>query len=96
MHVEINSQFECAVDSDKTIPLAALGEFLTEQDIPASIRSSLIQSRSRTIQQTIFWEGAIQSTSSLPSTADPAAVQWLLAIRQSKQRMHLHRRCNYQ
>lgn len=37
MHVEINAQFELDVDGDKTIPLATLGEFLTEQNIPARL-----------------------------------------------------------
>lgn len=44
MHVEINAQFEFSIDSDKTIPLATLGEFLTEQDIPARLLEAIVES----------------------------------------------------
>ena len=44
MHVEINAQFEFDVDSDKTLPLAALGEFLTEQNIPARLLEAIVES----------------------------------------------------
>jgi len=44
MHVEINAQFEFDVDIDKTVPVAALGEFLTEQEIPARLLEAIVES----------------------------------------------------
>jgi len=44
MHVEINAQFEFDVDRNKTLPLAALGEFITQQDIPARLLEAIVES----------------------------------------------------
>ena len=44
MHATIDVRFELSIDDDKTIPLAALGEELTEQDIEATILEQLVAS----------------------------------------------------
>jgi hypothetical protein len=44
MHATIDVRFELSIDNDKTLPLAALGEELTEQNIEATILEQLVAS----------------------------------------------------
>jgi hypothetical protein len=44
MHATIDVRFELSIDDDKTVPLAALGEELTEQNIEATILEQLVAS----------------------------------------------------
>jgi hypothetical protein len=44
MHATIDVRFELSIDDDKTVPLAALGEELTEQNIEAAILEQLVAS----------------------------------------------------
>ncbi|EMA54252.1 hypothetical protein C450_06642, partial [Halococcus salifodinae DSM 8989] len=44
MHATIDVRFELSIDDNKTVPLAALGEELTEQNIEATILEQLVAS----------------------------------------------------
>ena len=44
MHAEINVRFELSTDDDKTIPLAALAEFVTDQNIESVLLEELVES----------------------------------------------------
>src|SRR5699024_932395 len=44
MHATIDARFEFSIDDDKTLPLATLGEELTEQNIEATILEQLVAS----------------------------------------------------
>ena len=44
MHAEFNVRFELSIDEDKTIPLAALAEFITEQNIESVLLKALVES----------------------------------------------------
>lgn len=54
MNAEINAQFQFSVDIDTTIPLATLGEFPTEQDIPARLLKVVVEaSTSKSSRRTV-------------------------------------------
>lgn len=44
MHSEINMQFELKIYEDKTVPLAALAEFVTQQDIESVLLEGIVES----------------------------------------------------
>jgi len=44
MHAELNVRFELSTDEDKTIPLAALAEFVTEQNVESVLLEALVES----------------------------------------------------
>ena len=44
MHAELNVRFELSIDDDKTIPLATLAEFVTEQNIESVLLETLVES----------------------------------------------------
>jgi hypothetical protein len=44
MHAELNVRFTVSIDEDKTIPLAALAEFVTEQNIESVLLKTLVES----------------------------------------------------
>jgi hypothetical protein len=44
MHAELNVRFELSIDENKTIPLAALAEFVTEQNIESVLLEALVES----------------------------------------------------
>jgi len=44
MHTELNVRFELSIDEDKTLPLAALAEFVTEQNIESVLLETLVES----------------------------------------------------
>jgi len=44
MHAELNVRFELSIDEDKTLPLAALAEFVTEQNIESVLLEILVES----------------------------------------------------
>jgi len=43
MHAELNVRFELSIDENKTIPLATLGEFVTEQNIESVLLEGLVE-----------------------------------------------------
>ncbi|RLM57143.1 ISH6 family transposase [Halobellus sp. Atlit-31R] len=43
-HAELNVRFELSIDENKTIPLAALAEFITEQNIESVLLESMVES----------------------------------------------------
>lgn len=43
MHATIDVRFECSIDDEKTLPVAAIAEFVTEQDIEAAIVEELVE-----------------------------------------------------
>lgn len=43
MHGTINLRFEFSIDDEKTLPVAALAEFITDQDVVATIVESIIE-----------------------------------------------------
>jgi len=44
MHAELNVRFKLSIDENKTIPLAILAEFLTEQNIESVLLKGLVES----------------------------------------------------
>ena len=44
MHAEINVWFELSIDDEKTIPLAVLAEFVTDQNVESVLLEELIES----------------------------------------------------
>ena len=44
MHATIDVRLECSIDEDKTIPLATLAEFITEQNIESVLLEGLVES----------------------------------------------------
>ncbi|EMA48222.1 hypothetical protein C448_03975, partial [Halococcus morrhuae DSM 1307] len=44
MHAEINVRFELSIDDDKTIPLAVLAEFVTDQNVESVLLEELVES----------------------------------------------------
>jgi hypothetical protein len=44
MHAELNVRFELSIDEDKTVPLAALAEFVTEQNVESVLLEALVES----------------------------------------------------
>jgi len=44
MHAELNVRFELSIDENKTVPLAALAEFVTEQNIESVLLEALVES----------------------------------------------------
>ena len=44
MHAEINVRFELSIDDDKTIPLAVLAEFVTDQNVESVLLEELVKS----------------------------------------------------
>lgn len=48
MHAIFDVRFEISIDDEKTVPMAGLSEFITEQDIQVSI---LFQSRLRVVRR---------------------------------------------
>lgn len=44
MHADINVRFELSIDDRKTLPLATLAEFVTEQHLEAALLEALVES----------------------------------------------------
>jgi|AntRauMinimDraft_4_1070384.scaffolds.fasta_scaffold12728_1 hypothetical protein len=44
MHAKLNVRFKLSIDKDKTIPLAALTKFVTEQDIDSVLLERIVKS----------------------------------------------------
>jgi len=44
MHATINVRFDLSIDEDKTVPLAALAEFITDQNIESVLVESMVES----------------------------------------------------
>jgi len=44
MHATIDVRFELSIDDDKTIPLATLAEFVTDQNIESVLLEELVES----------------------------------------------------
>jgi len=44
MHAELDVRFELSIDEDKTIPLATLAEFVTEQNVESVLLEALVES----------------------------------------------------
>ena len=44
MHATIDVRFTISIDEDKTIPLATIAEFLTEQNIESTLLESIVES----------------------------------------------------
>jgi hypothetical protein len=40
----INARFDLSIDEDKTVPLAALAEFVTEQNVESVLLESMVES----------------------------------------------------
>lgn len=43
MHVTINVRFTNSIDEDKTVPLAVLAEFITEQNTSSVLLKSMVE-----------------------------------------------------
>jgi len=44
MHATINVRFTISIDENKTVPLATLAEFVTEQNIESVLLESMVES----------------------------------------------------
>ena len=44
MHAEVNVRFTISIDEDRTIPLATVAEFVTEQSVESVILESVVES----------------------------------------------------
>jgi len=44
MHATIDVRFTISIDEDKTVPLATLAEFVTEQNIESVLLESMVES----------------------------------------------------
>jgi hypothetical protein len=44
MHATIDVRFAISIDEDKTVPLATLAEFITEQNIESVLLESMVES----------------------------------------------------
>ena len=67
MHATIDLRLTVSIDDDKTIPLATLAEFITDQNIESVLLEGVVESLDAVMIKIIFASRGTSHTSSLRS-----------------------------